>query len=105
MGADKTPDGQKQISAWQATIDRWESEPSTNEGRKELIIKAKDLEAKRDQSFAQDNAYDSTALILQLGIVLASVALISSMMIFAIAGGVLDVWVSSCCWRHTCLGP
>ena len=34
-------DVQTQILSWQADIDRWESEPSTNEGRKELLVKAK----------------------------------------------------------------
>ena len=37
------PEVEKQMTAWQASIDRWESEPSTNEGRKELIKKAKEI--------------------------------------------------------------
>ena len=61
----------KQIAAWQATIDRWESEPSTNEGRKELTVKAKHLEAERDAFLGRYHAYELTSLVLQLGIVLA----------------------------------
>jgi hypothetical protein len=81
--ADK-PEVQKQMSAWQANIDRWESEPSTNEGRKELMAKAKDIEHHRDAYFAQYHAYEIASLVLQLGIVLASVALLSSIAAFAL---------------------
>lgn len=73
----------KQIGAWQAAIDRWESEPSTGEGRKELIAKAKKLEHDRDEFLSKYHAYEIVSLVLQLGIVLASVSLLSSLMIFA----------------------
>jgi len=73
----------KQMSAWQATVDRWESEPSTNEGRKELTAKAKALEHDRDEYLSRYHAYEIASLFLQLGIVLASVALLSGLMIFA----------------------
>ena len=79
----------KQLAAWQATIDRWESEPSTNEGRKELAAKAKRLEHERDEFFGKYHAYEIASLVLQLGIVLSSVALLSTVMAFAIGSGVL----------------
>ncbi|MEA2840449.1 MAG: hypothetical protein QOF41_1779 [Methylobacteriaceae bacterium] len=87
--ATPTPDAQKQLSAWQATIDRLESEPAKSEGRKELLEKAKDIEHRRDEAFGKYHAYEVASLIIQLGIVLASVALLSSAMIFAYASGVL----------------
>ena len=77
------PDVEKQMTAWQATIDRWESEPSTNEGRKELIKKAKDIEAKRDGYLEQYHAYEVASLLIQLGIVLSSVTLLTSIMWFS----------------------
>jgi hypothetical protein len=77
------PEVEKQMSAWQATIDRWESEPSTNEGRKELIKKAKDIEAKRDGYLEQYHAYEFASLLIQLGIVLSSVTLLTSIMWFS----------------------
>ena len=77
------PDVEKQMTAWQATIDRWESEPSTNEGRKELIKKAKDIEAKRDGYLEQYHAYEFASLLIQLGIVLSSVTLLTSIMWFS----------------------
>ena len=77
------PEVAKQIAAWQATIDRWESEPSTNEGRKELIKKAKEIEAKRDAYLEQYHAYEFASLLIQLGIVLSSVTLLTSIMWFS----------------------
>ena len=76
-------DVQTQMSAWQANIDRWESEPSTNEGRKELMVKAKAIEAKRDGYLEQYHAYEFASLLIQLGMVLASVTLLTSVMLFA----------------------
>ena len=77
------PEIEKQMSAWQATIDRWESEPSTNEGRKELIKKAKEIETKRDGYLEQYHAYEFASLLIQLGIVLSSVTLLTSIMWFS----------------------
>ena len=77
------PEVEKQMTAWQATIDRWESEPSTNEGRKELIKKAKEIEAKRDGYLEQYHAYEFASLLIQLGIVLSSVTLLTSIMWFS----------------------
>ena len=73
----------KQITAWQSNIDRWESEPSTNEGRKELMKKAKELEGKRDGYLEQYHAYEFASLLIQLGIVLSSVTLLTSIMWFS----------------------
>ena len=83
------PDAQKQFAQWQATIDRWESEPDKNEGRKELMAKATDIEHRRDDAFEKYHAYEVASLILQLGIVLASVSLLSSIAAFAYGSLVL----------------
>jgi len=77
------PEIEKQMAVWQATIDRWESEPATNEGRKELIKKAKEIEAKRDGYLEQYHAYEFASLLIQLGIVLSSVTLLTSIMWFS----------------------
>jgi hypothetical protein len=87
----QSADIQKQFSAWQANIDRLESEPEKGEGRKELLAKAKDIEHHRDEAFEKYHAYEVASLIIQLGIVLASVALLSSAMVFAYAAGGLGV--------------
>ena len=74
----------KQMEAWQANIDRWESEPSTNEGRKELMKRAKEVEAKRDAYLDQYHGYELASLLIQLGIVLSSVTLLTSIMWFSL---------------------
>lgn len=84
-----TPEAQKQIEAWQANIDRWENE--AGDGRKVLMAKAKELEHKRDDYLGKYHAYEIVSLILQLGIVLASVSLLSSIMGFALASMLLGV--------------
>jgi hypothetical protein len=80
-----SPEAEKQFAAWQANIDRLESEPAKNEGRKELLAKAKSIEHHRDEALEKYHAYEVASLILQLGIVLASVALLSSIIAFAYA--------------------
>lgn len=83
--APSSPERDKQLAAWQANVNRWESEPSTNEGRKELMARAKALEAERDAKLGHYHAYEVVSLIFQLGIVLASVSLLSTIMGFALA--------------------
>src|SRR5688572_327855 len=39
---------QKKLADYRATITRYESEPSTNEGKKELLVRAKEHEKLRD---------------------------------------------------------
>jgi hypothetical protein len=85
------PEAEKQFSAWQANIDRLESEPAKSEGRKELLVKAKDIEHHRDEAFAKYHAFEVASLIIQLGIVLASVSLLSSLTAFAYASAALGV--------------
>src|SRR5512139_1794237 len=48
----------KQQKAWRDTIARWESEPETGEGRKELMARAKAAEEKRDRSMAAYHLYE-----------------------------------------------
>ena len=47
------------------------------------MAKAKDIEHRRDEALEKYHAYEVASLILQLGIVLASVSLLSSIMAFA----------------------
>jgi hypothetical protein len=61
------------------------SDPKTNEGLDELFKRGKDLEAQRDLAMRRDPYFDYGGALLQIAIVLASVALISSgsLMLFA----------------------
>lgn len=67
----------KKRDDWQKTIARWESEPETQEGRKELVARAKAAEAKRDTSLARYHHYELGSAAFQIGIVLASAMLIT----------------------------
>ena len=75
----------------QAKIDRYESDPKTGEGKKELMEKARKLEAERDEAKKRSPwiGYASTAY--QLSIVLLSAAILAVSMgmfwgSFAVAG-------------------
>jgi hypothetical protein len=77
---------QKRIDGWKATIARYDSEPETNEGRKELIARAKAAEAKRDISSARDDKYDIVSGLLQIAIVVSSAAIITGVAALAWTG-------------------
>lgn len=66
------------IKARQADIQRLKSDPATKEGLDELFVKNKALEAERDQNLRKDPYFDYGQALLQIAIVIASVALISS---------------------------
>jgi hypothetical protein len=72
---------QQQIDGWNKTVDRYESEPSTNEGRKELMARATETEARRDLSMARYHNYELASAAYQIGIVLASASVITGMIV------------------------
>lgn len=79
---------QRQLAAWQATVERWESEPSTQEGRRELMARAQAAEARRDVSFAAYHQYEYSSAAYQLAIVLASASVVTGVALLGwVAGG------------------
>jgi hypothetical protein len=56
---------------------RYTSEPETGEGTQELTAKARELEKQRDRAMAKDPYFDYGQALLQIAIVLASVAIIT----------------------------
>ncbi|MGF1619546.1 MAG: DUF4337 domain-containing protein [Rhodomicrobiaceae bacterium] len=66
----------ERISAYRARVARYDSEPATGEGKKELLEKARRLEAERDLALSRDPYFDLGQGLLQIAIVLASVSLI-----------------------------
>jgi hypothetical protein len=85
---------EKQIDTWKKTIDRYESEPSTNEGRKELSKRAQEIEHLRDTNLAKYENYELASAAFQIGIVLASASVITGMLalVYGAAGlGVLGL--------------
>jgi hypothetical protein len=71
---------EKNIAAWKKAVARYESEPETNEGRKELAARAKAAEQKRDTSLAAYHHFEVASAGVQIAIVLASAAVITSAM-------------------------
>ena len=89
---------QKLIDDWQKTIERYESDPKKNDGRKELEDRARKQEDKRDSSLIQYHHYEFASAALQIGIVLASASIITSTVLLAwlgIAFGVAGVALMS----------
>jgi hypothetical protein len=81
----------RQQAAWRATAERWESEPATGEGRRELSERARAAEAKRDRSMAAYHHYEYAAAAFQVAIVLASASIITAVPLLAVGSVVLGV--------------
>ena len=79
------------LAAYRATIARYESEPSTNEGKKELFVRARDHEQKRDHALKQDPYFDYAEALLQIAIVLISVSIIANVAWLALLGGAVGI--------------
>jgi hypothetical protein len=76
------------LGAWRATADRYRTEPDTREGLAELTARAKEYEIERDRALRKDPYFDFAEALIQIGIVLASVAIIAgtSALLFASFG-------------------
>jgi uncharacterized iron-regulated membrane protein len=83
---------QKQIETWNKTAARYDDEPSTNEGRKQLSARAIKETKARDVAMDRDHLYEFASAAFQIGIVLCSAAVITSMVALAwLAGGLAAV--------------
>jgi hypothetical protein len=65
------------VKRWKEEAARYDSEPETNEGRKELAARAKKAEKKRDDAAAAHHHYEVASAALQIAIVLASATIIT----------------------------
>jgi len=84
------------LEAYRKTIDRYESEPDSGEGKKELMVKAKAFEHERDLALRKDPWFDYAEGLLQLAIVLTSVAIITQRRSLSYAALVLGLVGSVC---------
>jgi hypothetical protein len=69
----------KQVETWRATVARYESDPKEKDGRKELRAQAEAYERARDIAMARYHNYEFGSAAFQIGIVLASAAVITGM--------------------------
>jgi hypothetical protein len=70
----------KQADDWMKTVARYESDPVEKDGRKELRAQAEAYEHQRDTQLARYHHYEFASAAYQIGIVLASAAVITGMM-------------------------
>jgi hypothetical protein len=81
----------RQIEAWRTTASRYDDEPETGEGRKQLMARAQAVEHTRDINMAKYHHFELASAAFQVGIVLASAAVITGIMALAFAAGALSI--------------
>jgi hypothetical protein len=69
----------KQADEWMKTVARYDSDPKEKDGRKELRELAEKYEHERDTHLARYHSYEYSSAAYQIGIVLASAAVITGM--------------------------
>jgi len=78
-GAQPVPEGlKKQVDTWRKTAQRYETEPETGEGRKELAARAKVKEAERAKAMSAYHMFVYGSAALQLAIVLAGASALTN---------------------------
>jgi hypothetical protein len=82
---------QTQLEEWRKNVDRYESEPSTGQGRKELAEKAKQLEKDRDRYLRVYHTLEMSAAMLELAILLESASIIVSVFFLGVAAPLVGV--------------
>jgi len=81
----------RKLDDYKKTVARYETEPDTNEGKKELLARARDHEKLRDHALKQDPYFDYAEALLQIAIVLISVAIIADLAWLSFFGGTIGV--------------
>ena len=77
----------RRIEEYRRTVARYESEPETGEGKKELLARAREHQIKRDHALTQDPYFDYAEALIQIAIVLISVSIVAEQTWLAFAGG------------------
>ncbi len=79
------------IAKWKNNVKRYDSEPETGEGRKELAARAKKAEHQRDIVNHKYHNLEISSGMLQVAIVLASASIITNVMLLAWLSGALGL--------------
>jgi hypothetical protein len=82
----------KRAEELKAKVSRYESDPATGEGKRELLAKAKQLEEERDAAKAKGPYFSFASAMLQIAIVLSSTAILAvsmEMLWASVAMGIL----------------
>ena len=78
---------QGRLKAYRDTMARYESDPKSGEGMKELLQRARQHEVARDHALKQDPYFDFAEALIQIAIVLISVSLVANVLWLAFVGG------------------
>ncbi len=81
----------KTVDDWKKLIARYDDDPSSREGRKQLSERAKEAEHKRELALARYHHYEFASAIFQIGIVLASAEVITNIAALGWLSGLLGV--------------
>ena len=81
----------KQADDWMKTVARYESDPAEKDGRKELRALAEKYEHARDTHLSRYHHYEFASAAFQIGIVLASAAVITGMVALVYVAGGLGI--------------
>jgi hypothetical protein len=79
----------EKVNKYRADEARLTSEPDTGEGVEELKVRARSLETQRDRAMVKDPYFDYGQALLQIAIVLASVAIITGGAVLLVLSGLL----------------
>lgn len=90
-GAQASAGAREQAEKWRKTAARYDSEPETGEGRRELAARAKAAEGKRDRAMAAYHQYEVASGAVQIAIVLASATIITGAAVLAWVAGALGL--------------
>lgn len=81
----------KNIDTWKKTAARYDDDPASHEGRKQLTERAREAEEKRELALARYHQYEFASAVFQIGIVLASAQVITGMIVLGFLSGLLGV--------------
>ena|SRR5579872_2127073 len=107
-GGNMPPALAAQVKAWRKTIDSFESDPQSKEGRRELRATASKHVAARDEARAAYHHFEYGSASFQLAIVLASAAAVTSVVALAyvsIGLGLLGTALTALGWLAPTLVP
>lgn len=82
---------QKQVGQWRDDIKRYDTEPETQEGRQELMARAKKQESLRDRAMSAYHLFELSSAAFQIAIVLASASIITGALWLVYVGAGLSL--------------
>jgi hypothetical protein len=82
---------QDRINRYRERVDRYESDPSSGDGKKELLAKAKEFEVRRDHAAERDPNFDFAEALFQIAIVLGSVSIVAASRPLVHLSGILAI--------------